>query len=221
MSLEFPPRPLPTHDEYSEAIDVVQNRIDRSGISAKDYFLSQSLRLDSAKAFAAKAAQTANAIEPLDPETFQNADGDKRLGRAYFLGSLAAYRVVRELYSTGLPASTLLDHVPTLGVEIIEGDPVHNRIALYQAIEEMGSQGFELYGRNAQTRMQTWAETSVSNPSFRPAFAVAAGIVAIATTNLQVKRIESYDRLQLENMADSADEINWDFGLQLLLDGKE
>lgn len=213
MVHEFQPRPLPTFDEYADAAKSVQQKMDADSLDARNYLSAIALRNESGKSFARDAARMANAVELIDPDTGQYADVERRRGRALFLGALAGYSLLYEIYNVSLPSSEMLTFVPPLTFHIESGDAVHNINSFHAALLTAGSEGRRYLGEPTNNHIAMWSEQAVTRPEYRPTFLAGTGLITLAGVEMQEQRIELFQQNLIKEHVDSNSEFDWDAAL--------
>lgn len=220
MMNEFQPRPLPTFDDYRDAANSVQQKMENRGMDARIYFLSIGAGVESAKCFARNAVSMANAVEPVDVNTGEYADTQRRRGRALYLGALAGYSILYEIYNVSLPSSKMLTYVPPLAMSVKPGNIEHNIDALHNAILSAGDEGRYYLGAEANTRVISWSEQAVTLSEHRPTFLAATGLITVAGVEMQSRRIRRFEQ-HLDQDDDLERQPDWDAALIDLIEGKE
>jgi hypothetical protein len=210
MTHEFQPRPLPDVDEYTAASEAVQGKMNARNMNAKVYLSSFGLELDSTKAFARTAAQLANSVELTDESTGAYADPERRRGRATYLGALGGYAILREIYGVSLPASDLFESLPPIAVDINYGDSGYNINSLHESLMRLGREGLLDVGKPTVDRFSEWSGQAVSRPEYRPTFVAIAGLVIVAGTAMQTKRIEQFHTERIQEHIEAGAEFDWD-----------
>lgn len=213
MVHEFQPRPLPTFDEYADAANSVQQKMDANNLDARNYLSAIAIRTESGKSFARDAVRMANSVEPINPDTGKYADVERRRGRALYLGALAGYSLLYEIYNVSLPSSEMLTFLPPLTVNVKPGDAVHNINSLHSAILTTGSEGRRYLGGPTNSRVAMWSEQAVTRPEYRPSFLAGAGLITLAGVEMQEQRIELFQQNLIKEHVDSNTEFDWDAAL--------
>lgn len=213
MVHEFQPRPLPTFDEYTNAVYSVQRKMDTHGLDAREYLSGLGMSITSAKDFARSAVALANAVEPINPDTGKYQDAERRRGRALYLGAMAGYALLYELYTVSLPSSQMFEFIPSLIVDVKPGDAAHNTNALHTAIVATGLEGMHHLGGKANSRLAVWSERAVTRPEHRPSFLAATGLITVAGVQMQTQRIEQFWLTHMQEHVQSNAEFDWDSAL--------
>lgn len=221
MVHEFQPRPLPTFDEYTQALRSVQQKMDTVGLDARQYLTDVGVTTESGKSFARNAVGMANAVELTNPDTGNYADAERRRGRALYLGAMAGYAMLYEIYNVSLPSSEMLTFLPPLVVDIRPGDATHNINSLHYAILTTGSEGRKQLGGPANSHLALWSERSVTLPEHRPTFLAATGLITLAGIEMQTKRIQQFEQEQIQEYVDSSADFDWDAALAELKENGE